>query len=92
VTFIVSDFTSEELDKMQKFGIPVITMMRTNLARGRQTFQTAITQINATLVASFPTEEEAKRYEEEVINQIRTSMAAVRQRNDDFTSSETVNI
>jgi len=96
VRFAVTDFTAEELSKMQSFGVPIIRLMRLiNIAgRGitRQNFNQGVTQINENSVMQFDTEAEANDYEKDVLEQIRQVMTSLRDRKDEFTSSEEVDI
>jgi hypothetical protein len=90
VNFSFTDFTSEELAKMAAFGVPGIKIQYGPPPRA--TLVIAVNQINKNLDAGFVSEEEAKSYEQSVITQARTAMEALRQRKDEFTSSEEVTI
>jgi hypothetical protein len=91
VRFGVSDFSPDELAKMNSFGIPVIQVLQ--LAAGiRQNFNISITQLNPNLIMSFPTEEEARKYEANVLDQISKVMKSLREGKDGFTSTQEVNI
>jgi len=92
VRFAVSDFTPDELQKMQSFGIPVIQVKLNVAPAGVRNAQIGITQFNANIVASFALEDEANKYQEEIVQQLRNAMAALRGRKDDFTSTQEVNI
>ena len=88
VSFKVADFTAEELQKMQKFGVPVVNMKQSNSATIRQ----PLTQIVESLRAPFSSQQDARAYEESVLTQIREAMKSVRERKDDFTSLDEVTI
>jgi hypothetical protein len=96
VKFGVSDFSAEELRKMQSFGIPKISILRTVPVPGRgfvpQPLNQPLTQINEDLAASFASEEEANGYQESVLEQIRQAIISLRDRKDDFTSTKEVDI
>jgi hypothetical protein len=91
VRFAVTGFTTEEVAKMNSFGIPLI-QMRQNVAGGVQNVQVAITQINPNYVASFTSEEQANQYQQTVLGQINNAMKSLRDRKDDFTSTQEVEI
>lgn len=91
VDFSVGDFSADEVTRMKSFGIPVINMM-TGSPNGRQPLRTQITRITPQFAMSFATEDEAKKYETEVVSQIREAMKAIRQRTDDFSSAQEVEI
>jgi len=91
ISFNVSDFTSEEIQKMESFGVPNINIKfgggpnMTIQARAHP-----LNQINGSFDAAFPTEEDAKKYEEGVVEQIRSAVQRLRERQDKFSSSEEV--
>jgi hypothetical protein len=91
VNFEVSDFSPEELSKMSSFGIPPIRLKLTT-ASGTTSRYVGLNQINKNLEARFPEEELAKQYEAEVKAQISRALEGLRQRKDEFSSSEEVDI
>jgi hypothetical protein len=91
VNFTFSDFTPEELEKMQAFGVPAIRV-QWGQPPARNSGWVALTQLGPNYNSGFLAEEEAKSYEHEVLSQVKTAMETLRQRKDDFSSSEEVNI
>jgi hypothetical protein len=92
VSFTVSDFTPAELEKMQSFGVPGISILYRGAAGGRLSASVGINQINEKIVAEFATEDEARKYEEAVLHQMREVMKRLREVRDDFTSAQEVDI
>jgi hypothetical protein len=92
VRFQVSDFSPEELAKMNSFGIPVIQMVQLVQGGGRRTMALPINQISSNIIASFGTEEEATKYQDTVLTQISQAMKTLRERKDNFTSTQEVDI
>src|SRR6202035_4647660 len=91
VRFTLSEFSPDELVKMNSFGIPVIQLSQ--MVQGiRRQIAVPITQINPNMAASFSSEQDANQYQESVMNQIRQAMVSLRERKDDFTSTQEVNI
>lgn len=91
IGFAVSDFSADERTSMEKFGVPMITMYR--LIAGRYFEQSvAITALGTEATIGFPTAEEANKYEEKVMTQVREKLEALRQRKDDFTSTKEIEI
>lgn len=88
VVFQVGDFTSEEVKKMSQFGIPTIVIVRTQNGQNMR-FNAAITQIPQ-VVAAFPNEDAAKTYEAEVLQQLKSAIDSIREREDKFTSIEEI--
>jgi len=91
VSFKVGDFTPDELQKMQSFGVPNVKM-KAGLPYQRTLHASPLTAISEGIRAGFKSEEEAKAYENEVLNQIREAMKSLRESQDDFTSSQEVNL
>jgi hypothetical protein len=89
VRLAVSDFTPEEVAKMNSFGIPTI-QMRNQGGGMNKLLGVPLTQVNPNVVATFLTEQLANEYQEEVLNQIRQAMASLRGRKDDFSSTNEV--
>jgi hypothetical protein len=89
--FAVTGFTPEEVAKMNSFGVPLI-QMRQNVPAGVQNIQIAITQINPNIVAGFTSEDQANKYQQDVLAQINQAMKSLRDRNDDFSSIQEVDI
>ena len=90
MNFEVGDFTAAELAKMSSFGVPSVTLVWVTAPGGRLSGQIAINQIGKRFDATFDTEQEAKKYEEGVLTQIRTAMQRLRESKDDFSSTEEV--
>jgi hypothetical protein len=91
VAFTVSDFSAEEIRKMETFGVPVISMMLKG-PTDRVNFQMPLNRIAPQHKAVFSAQEEAKTYETRVVTQIRHAIESLRERADDFTSSSEVDI
>ena len=91
VSFKVSDFAPEEVQKMQSFGVPLIKIT-TGGPGSYQKVPIRLTQIDDKYKGGFASEVEAKKNEEEVMLQIREAMAFLRERRDDFTSTEEVKV
>ena len=91
VNFEVSDFSHEELTKMSSFGIPVIPM-KIHTVHGITNVSVGLNAISKAMEASFVNEETAKEYEAEVREKVSQALESLRQRKDDFTSSEEVDI
>jgi len=90
VNFEVGDFTPDELSKMSSFGVPSITLrLQPNSV---VTVGVPLNQISKGYNAAFGSEQEAKEYEDGVLAQIRTQMQQLRENNDDFSSSEEVDL
>jgi hypothetical protein len=91
INFEVSDFSPEEVAKMGSFGVPLISIVhqrnnvptRTNLP---------LNQIGKTFEAVFSEGASAKKYEDEVLAQIRKALEFLRESKDTFSSSEEVSI
>jgi len=90
VRFGVSDFTAEEITKMNSFGVPQIQLRQNVAGVGVKQVSFPLTQINMNLMASFSAEEQARQYEEGILTQIRNAMASLRDRKDDFTATQEV--
>jgi len=91
VSFKVGEFTPEERERMEKFGVPGLTVLNgppTNRAQG----VAYLNSMNPSNAAGFGTEIEAKGYETKILDQMRKMMASLRDKKDDFTSAEEVNI
>ena len=91
VGFTVSDFTPEEVAKMGSFGTPLIRILH-GPPNGRKAFKVVVTQIGTNYKPSFDTEQEAKTYEAEVVAEIREAMKAIRERKDDFSGTQEVDV
>lgn len=92
VAFAVSDFTPDEVKKMESFGVPQINILQGGPPGARQAYKLQITRVSPSYKASFPNDEEAKKYEENVVTQIRQAMKSLRERTDDFTSTAQVDV
>src|SRR5712671_362601 len=93
IGFRVGDFTEEERLQMKRFGIPQIGIYfggPTSRASAKQ----PLTQLSNQQVApaGFVTEEEAKKYEAVVVDQIRKAAALLKEQKDNFTSTDEVEI
>lgn len=91
VSFTFSDFTPEELAKMQAFGVPII-QIRLGPAVSQSVNNFQINQINQNHVAGFPNEEAAKSYENGVLTQVKAAMEKLRQQKDTFSATTEVDI
>jgi hypothetical protein len=94
VDFSVGEFTPDEVQKMRSFGVPKIDVLLGGPPPNtvRQAYKVQITGITPQYKANFATEEEAKAYEERVVTQIREAMKSLRERKDDFSSSQEVDV
>jgi hypothetical protein len=91
INFEVSDFTSDEIQKMGSFGVPQINIqIGGGPNSGRTALKVALNQISGKLGAGFSTEAEAKKYEDDVFKQIRSAVQRLRESEDKFSSSEEV--
>jgi hypothetical protein len=90
VGFEVSDFSPEEVEQMSKFGVPYIPL-RWTYKMGQAAGRVALNEIRGQ-AARFDLEEQAKQYEEEVINNLRAAVVTLRERKDEFTSSAEVDL
>jgi hypothetical protein len=91
VSFNVSDFTPEEIQKMESFGVPSVGMML-NGPGNRSSVVLSLNRIAPAHRAAFSTDEEAEGYVDGVVRQVREAIAHLRLRTDDFTSSSEVDI
>jgi hypothetical protein len=92
VDFTASDFTSDEVKKMESFGIPMIDLFFSQTPNSRLPMKIQLTKLTSQLKASFSTEQEAKDYEDKVLSQIRAQMKALRERKDDFSATSEVEV
>ena len=93
VSFDATDFTPEELQKMDRFGIPQVPLKSGGgPGKGISSIVVPLNQLTGRYNAGFRTEDEAKKYEELVIKQIRDSVQRLREAEDKFTSSQEVSI
>jgi hypothetical protein len=90
--FAVSDYTPEELKKMESFGVPTLDILFGPNPGQRQPVKLPMTQLSQQHKVNFPTAKEATEYEQRVVNQIRSLMQALRERKDDYSSTEEVSI
>jgi hypothetical protein len=91
VSFAVGNFTSEEVQKMSSFGTPTIDIL-TGQPAVHVKMSVPITQINPQLKAGFRDEQDARRYEEEVVNAIKSAMTTLREYQDNYSSKQEVDI
>lgn len=91
VGFGVTDFTAEELAKMRSFGVPTVKIV---VSSGGSTYNVdqRITEMNSATIAIFGTEEKANEYIQRVLNDVRGAMAMLREKKDEFTSTDQVEI
>jgi hypothetical protein len=94
VDFSVGEFTPDEVQKMRSFGVPRIEVYMGGPppTAVRQSYQLQITGITPQYKANFATEAQAKDYEERVVAQIREAMKSLRERKDDFSSFQEVDV
>jgi hypothetical protein len=91
VNFQIGDFTADEVQKMASFGVPSIQIQfGGGPGTGRSSTQVALNKLSPQWDAAFQTEEEAKKYEEGVLSQIRAAVKRLRESQDKFSSSEEV--
>lgn len=91
INFEVSDFTPEEVAKMASFGIPQIKVSF-SAGTGLVPTEVALNALNNRIEAAFPTEEQAKKYEEGVLGQIQAAMKRLRDSQDGFSGSQEVQL
>jgi hypothetical protein len=91
VNFLIGEFTTDDVQKMAAFGAPAIQIQFGGApGTARSSTQVALNQLSPQWDAAFPTEEEAKKYEEAVLSQIRDAVKRLRESQDKFSSSEEV--
>ena len=91
IAFAVSNFSPDELKKMQGFGVPVIDILR-GVPSSHQSLKLQLSQISPGYKAGFLQEEQARTYESRVVAQIRSVMKTLRERMDEFTSAQEVDV
>jgi len=91
VSFQVSDFSQEEVKKMESFGIPQINLM-VDGPLNRRAMWFPLNRITFTYKAGFEQEAEARSYEKNVQDQIKAALQDLRGRKDDFSSMAEVEI
>jgi hypothetical protein len=91
VNFEVGDFATEEIAKMSSFGVPTITL-RWTINNANSLGPVGLTQINRGLDAIFDSEQAAKKYQEDVLAQIKAAIERLRGSKDEFSASEEVNL
>ena len=98
VQLVVSEFTEEERKKFSSFGIPTVSLQirLTQMVNGRLTAVPSSRPVPVTEVAKYPAkfsnENAAREYEAKVLAEIKDKMTALRERKDDFTSSEEISL
>ena len=93
VSFSVGDFSEEEKQKMESFGIPGIALQILNPQQGIvKPLTVPITGINLQMKGRFKSQEEAAQYEEGVRTQISKAIEWLRDRKDTFTSTDEVTL
>ncbi|SRR6266404_1419562 len=90
VAFRVADFSAEEIQRMQSFGVPTVAMFHG--INPRQALRLGLNQINEKWKAGFVSESEAREYETRVLKDIRDAIQSLRDKKDEFTSSSEVAI
>lgn len=91
VSFDVGEFTPEEIEKMNKFGVPTINVKF--MSQGSQkNGRIALTQLTSNLVAIFSDEADAVEYQSALLTSIKQAIDSVRMREDNFTGSEEVTL
>jgi hypothetical protein len=86
VNFEVGNFSVEEVTKMEKFGVPMISMVW-NTSGGSSAGKIPLNKISPGLDAVFATEEQAIGYEQTVMNQIKAAVEALRAKKDEYSRS-----
>ena len=92
VSFDVTDFTPDELKKMESFGVPNIRLTYRTTSGSVSQNWIPLVQVSKSLIASFTTEAEAKEYEKGVVDQLRGAVKQLRERQDTYSSSEEVSL
>lgn len=90
INFEVGEFSQDEIKKMGSFGVPGIKLLWVNANGVQVSSVVPINQISRNYDAIFPDEEAAKNYENGVLDQMRSAMQSIRERQDKFSSSEEV--
>ncbi len=91
VSFRIGDFTPDELQKMQSFGVPSVPI-KAGVGPKAIPYILGVNQVSEKFKAGFSTEEEAKQYEDGVLSRVREEMKQLRERTDNFTSTAEVDI
>jgi hypothetical protein len=93
VSFKVGDFTDDDRKKMESFGIPLLKI-KSYSPQHKQNIpiNQPLTNIAESLKGAFTSEDEAKKYEVEVMRQIREAATSLRERKDAFTGTDEVDI
>ena len=92
VDFTATDFTTDEVIKMASFGIPAIDLQFHNQMGAQIKSKIPLNKVSPQFKAAFTTEQEAVEYQEKVVSQIREAMRVLRERKDDFSSDEEVEV
>jgi hypothetical protein len=92
VNFEVSDFTPQEVEKMQKFGVPAVQLRRAAAGGANTVMSVPLNEINRRIDATFNDEQEAVKYEEGVLRQVKAGVQRLRDSEDKFSSSNEVEI
>ena len=98
VLLIVSEFTEEERQKFLSFGVPMVSVQSraTQMVNGRITTVFASRNVPITELAKHPAkfgnEAAAREYEAKVLTEVKNKMTALRERKDDFSSSEEISL
>lgn len=87
VNFEIGDFTPDEVNKMSGFGVPLVEVKWTTPA-GTSVQQVQITKVSSGYDAAFSSEQEARDYESKVKAEMKAAIEWLRQRKDDYSSSE----
>ncbi len=91
VTFKARDFTDDERERFRVFGTPEF-YIPVDLPDGTRNYQNiSLTRLHY-YTTSFSTREEAEQFEQQLLAEIRTKVEELRNRQDDFTSSEEADI
>ena len=92
VEFTATDFTVEEVKKMQSFGVPQIDILFGPNPNQRQPVKVQLTQLSPSYKVNFPNELDAKGYVDRVVTQVRAAMETLRSHKDDYTATDEVTL
>jgi hypothetical protein len=113
VRLIVGEFTDDERQRFEKFGVPILGILTGTPSQlpperaigprvtirpqppvppGRQAISLPITNIGDKFTAGFVNADEAKAYEDRIIDEIKQKMQWLRSQKDSFSSKEEVDI
>ena len=90
VSFQAVDFTADDNDRFQKFGVPMVQIL---VGSGpRATIAVPINALAPQQTAGFTNPDEAKQYEERILTDVKALYSAVRDKKDEFTDTREVQL